>query len=90
MMDCLATIENSMKTYNLLSLPMPESYWGTLSSNCNQQGNIMLVDSTILSCCLFLCIFWKVTKSVFENWYDKRKSSFTDKGVRMTFLGKII
>ena len=27
MMDCLATIKNSMKTYNLLSLPMPESYW---------------------------------------------------------------
>ena len=28
MMDCLATIENAMKTYNLLSLPMSESYWG--------------------------------------------------------------
>ena len=50
----------------------------------------MILDSTILSCCLFLCIFWKVTKSVFVDWYDKRKSSFTDKGVRMTFLGKII
>ena len=59
MMDCLVTIENAMKTYNLLSLHMPESHWGgvTLSYNCNQQGNIMLVDSTILSCCLFLCIF---------------------------------
>ena len=71
MMDCLATIENSMKTYNLLSLPMPESYWGTLSSNCNQQGNIMLVDSTILSCCLFLLFFWKVTEYVFITWYPK-------------------
>lgn len=45
MMDCLVTIENAMKTYNLLSLHMPESHWGgvTLSYNCNQQGNIMLV-----------------------------------------------
>lgn len=73
MMDCLVTIENAMKTYNLLSLHMPESHWGgvTLSYNCNQQGNIMLVDSTILSCCLFLCIFWKVTEYVFITWYPK-------------------
>ena len=30
MMDCLVTIENAMKTYNLLSLHMPESHWGGL------------------------------------------------------------
>ena len=83
-------IENAMNMHNLSLLLMPESYRGALSPNCNQQGNTMILDSTILSCCLFLCIFWKVTKSVFENWYDKRKSSFTDKGVCMTFLGKII
>lgn len=89
-MGYLVMIEKAMNSHNPLSLSMLESYWGALSPNCNQQGNTMLLDSTILSCCLFLCIFWKVTKSVFENWYDKRKSSFTDKGVRMTFLGKII
>lgn len=58
MMGYLAMIEKAMNSHNPSSLSMLESYWGgvTLSSNCNQQGNIMLIDSTILSCCL-LCIF---------------------------------
>lgn len=73
MMGYLAMIEKAMNSHNPLSLSMLESYWGgvTLSPNCNQQGNIIFLDSTILSCCLFLCIFWKVTKSVFADWYDK-------------------
>lgn len=72
-MGYLAMIEKAMNSHNPLSLSMLESYWGwvTLSPNCNQQGNIIFLDSTILSCCLFLCIFWKVTKSVFVDWYDK-------------------
>lgn len=85
-MGYLVMIEKAMNSHNPLSLFMLEIYWGALSPNCNQQGNTMILDSTILSCCLFLCIFWKVTKSVFENWYDKRKSSFTDKGVRMKII----
>lgn len=85
-MGYLVMIEKAMNSHNPLSLFMLEIYWGALSPNCSQQGNTMLLDSTILSCCLFLCIFWKVTKSVFANWYDKRKSSFTDKGVRMKII----
>lgn len=85
-MGYLVMIEKAMNSHNPLSLFMLEIYWGALSLNCSQQGNTMLLDSTILSCCLFLCIFWKVTKSVFANWYDKRKSSFTDKGVRMKII----
>lgn len=59
MMGYLAMIKKVMSSHNPLSLSIPESYWGgvTLSSNCNQQGKVMLVDSTILSCCLFLLFF---------------------------------
>ena len=70
-MGYLVMIEKAMNSHNPLSLSMLESYWGALSPNCNQQGNTMILDSTILSCCLFLCIFFKVTKSVFVDWYDK-------------------
>lgn len=72
-MGYLVMIEKAINSHNPLSLSMLESYWGevTLSPNCNQQGNTMLLDSTILSCCLFLYIFWKVTVSVFVDWYDK-------------------
>lgn len=72
-MGYLVMIEKAINSHNPLSLSMLESYWGevTLSPNCNQQGNTMPLDSTILSCCLFLCIFCKVTKSVFVDWYDK-------------------
>lgn len=86
-MGYLAMIKKVMSSHNPLSLSMLESYWGggTLSPNCNQQGNIIFLDSTILSCCLFLCIFWKETKAVFVNWYDKRNASFIAKGICMTF-----
>ena len=70
-MGYLVMIEKAMNSHNPLSLSMLESYWGALSPNCNQQGYTMLLDSTILLCCLFLCIFCKVTKSVFVDWYDK-------------------
>lgn len=70
-MGYLVMIEKAMNSHNPLSLSILESYWGALSPNCNQQGNTMILDSTILSCCLFLCIFWKVTVSVFVDWYDK-------------------
>lgn len=70
-MGYLVMIEKAMNSHNPLSLSMLESYWGALSPNCNQQGNTMILDSTILSCCLFLCIFWKVIVSVFVDWYDK-------------------
>lgn len=53
-MGYLVMIEKAMNSHNPLSLSMLESYWGALSPNCNQQGNTMILDSTILSCCLFL------------------------------------
>lgn len=59
-MGYLAMIEKTMNSHNPLFLSMLESYWGggvTLSPNCNQQGNIIFLDSTILSCCLFLLFF---------------------------------
>lgn len=72
-MGYLVMIEKAMNSRNPLSLSMLESWGGKVnfSPNCNQQGYTMLLDSTILLCCLFLCIFCKVTKSVFVDWYDK-------------------
>lgn len=90
-MGYLVMIEEAMNIHHPLSLPMLESYWGSNSisklQSTRKYDALRQYDTIMLS---FLCIFWKVTKSVFANWYDKRKSSFTDKGVRMTFLGKII
>lgn len=90
-MGYLVMIEKAMNSHNPLSLSMLESYWGGNSISKLQSTRkyyaLRQYDTIVL---FFLCIFGKVTKSVFENWYDKRKSSFTDKGVRMTFLGKII
>ena len=59
-MDYLVMIENAMNMHNLSLLLMPESYQGggvRPSPNCNQQHNILVLDSTILSCCLFFVCF---------------------------------
>jgi hypothetical protein len=71
-MDYLVMIENAMSMHNLLSCPCLKVIMGGVkpSPNCNQQRNILILDSTILSCCLFLCNFGKVTKSVYPYLYS--------------------
>ena len=59
-MDYLVMIENAINMHNLLSYPCLKVIRGGVkpSLNCNQQGDIAILDSTILSCCLFLCVLW--------------------------------
>ena len=73
-MDYLAMAENAINMHNLSPLLMPESYQGgvEVSLNCNQQGNILVLDSTILSCCLFFVMMTEIVYAVAYNEKTKR------------------